>query len=84
MLAFAQAYTSLAGLELLNLESLPAQAVSAVVPNGLQVLVAAIVILSLVASGAIVTFEPATSVSVSVAESAATVVDPTTTLLNAF
>ena len=43
-----------------------------------------IVILSFVASGVIVTFDPATSVNVSVAESAETVVEPMVTLLNAF
>ena len=37
MLAFAHAYTSLAGRALLNLLSFPAQAVSAVVPNGRHV-----------------------------------------------
>ena len=42
------------------------------------------VILPFVASGVIVTLEPATIVSVSVTVSAATVVSPTFTLLNAF
>jgi hypothetical protein len=46
--------------------------------------VAAIVILSLVASGVIVILSPASKVKVSVLESAATVVVPTFTLLNAF
>ena len=46
--------------------------------------VAEIVILSFVASGVIVTFVPATNVSVSVAVSAEIVVLPTVTLLNAF
>ena len=46
--------------------------------------VAAMVTLSLVASGVSVTFDPATSSRVSVAESAATLVVPTLTVENAF
>ena len=49
-----------------------------------MVSVAEIVILSFVASGVIVTLDPATRVKVSVALSAETVVEPTVTLLNAF